>query len=658
MSVNQVTPDPDLGPEPELHEHDHEEGRNHSLNRKSSFTQVTVRRRSSRLTVLPGELEKIAGLDPPPMKRIKKPLFSSMKSDLRKRLPLYFDDWRQGINTKALSSAIFMFFTSIAPAITFGNYLQEKTNKAVGTVEVLLSTFVCGTIFSIFGGQPLIIVGVTGPVAIFTETVYNITDSVGINFAPFLSWIGIWAGIMHMILAANNACDLIRFVTRFSAEIFGVLIAIIYIWNGIEELVDDFSNETIDGALLSFIVGIGTFLLATILTSFRQSCLFNMSIRSLISDYGAAIAILVFTIVPVLPDLNDVQIPKLDVPNSFQTTSGRSWVINIFDIDVYAIFLAILPAFILTVLFFFDHNVSSLLSQKAEFNLQKGTAFNYDFFIVGVMLIVCAIFGIPYTNGLIPQAPLHVRSLASLKEEKIDGHVVEIYENVNENRVSGLLQSCLIGASLGALVVIQQIPRGALSGLFLFMGFASFDNNQFAERIKFFLMDKGRLPPSEYLHVVPPPVIYKFTAMQLAAWAVIFGVTKTDGAIVFPVLILALVPLRRFVLPKYFSHDNLNHLDNENAVLKKRTEIRTTGAESETVSNFTQDFENDELDVCALDLGGRSSVLNLREIQDVMQKKEQLVDSKGNILPIDSDSNEESNDDREVDVKLDDFEVV
>lgn len=34
---------------------------------------------------------------------------------------------------------------------------------------------------------------------------------------------------MHLLLASFNACDLVSLVSRFSCEVFGVLIAVIYL---------------------------------------------------------------------------------------------------------------------------------------------------------------------------------------------------------------------------------------------------------------------------------------------------------------------------------------------------------------------------------------------------------------------------------------------
>ena len=79
-----------------------------------------------------------------------------------------------------------MFFTSISPAITFGAFLAQSTAGKMGLVEVLMSTFLCGSVFAVAAGQPLVIVGVTGPVCIFTITVYTISVEYEIPFLPFM----------------------------------------------------------------------------------------------------------------------------------------------------------------------------------------------------------------------------------------------------------------------------------------------------------------------------------------------------------------------------------------------------------------------------------------------------------------------------------------
>ena len=93
-------------------------------------------------------------------------------------------DWADGFHPKVAASSLFMFFTSIAPAITFAAVLVDATKEngvsQLGPVEVLLSTALTGVIFSCIGGQPLCIVGVTGPVSIFTIACFNVSRALGL----------------------------------------------------------------------------------------------------------------------------------------------------------------------------------------------------------------------------------------------------------------------------------------------------------------------------------------------------------------------------------------------------------------------------------------------------------------------------------------------
>lgn len=44
---------------------------------------------------------------------------------------------------------------------------------------------------------------------------------------------------------------------------------------------------------------------------------------------------------------------------------------------------ALVPAAMIALLFFFDHNVSSQLAQQREFNVKKPPAYHWDFWLLG-----------------------------------------------------------------------------------------------------------------------------------------------------------------------------------------------------------------------------------------------------------------------------------
>jgi MFS superfamily sulfate permease-like transporter len=132
--------------------------------------------------------------------------------------------------------------------------------------------------------------------------------------------------------------------------------------------------------------------------------------------------------------------------------------------EVWMVFMAILPAIMLLILFFFDHNVSSIMAQDPKFNLQKPSAYNLDFAVLGVSVVLCGVFGVPPGNGLIPQAPLHVRALAVVEYEDTPGGKREVYTAVVEKRWSNLLQSVLVLITAFLFPVLKLIPQAVLSG--------------------------------------------------------------------------------------------------------------------------------------------------------------------------------------------------
>lgn len=257
---------------------------------------------------------------------------------------------------------------------------------------------------------------------------------------------------------------------------------------------------------------------------------------------------------------------RLAVPESFSTTTGRSWFVDLTDLPGYAIAVAFLLGMVLTILFFFDHNVSSLLAQTPEMKLRKGSAYHWDFFIVGVCVFVTGILGIPPTNGLIPQAPLHVKALSIRKDFFDDkGTRFEKVVGVHEQRVSNFMQAFLCGLMCFQpfLDILGRIPVSVLSGLFLYMGIESFAGNQFFERIQLICSEeKLRASSHAFFGQVDFHVLKRFTGYQVICCACIFVIAVIGKtAIVFPMLIAVLVPLRLKVFPKIFGVNDLHLLD-------------------------------------------------------------------------------------------------
>jgi len=83
------------------------------------------------------------------------------------------------------------------------------------------------------------------------------------------------------------------------------------------------------------------------------------------------------------------------------------------------IFLAVIPGAIITVLFYFDHEISSIICTIPRYGTKKPGGFAWDIVLLGTTTAVCGILGIPPANGLLPQAPLHSESLLHTSKEEV-----------------------------------------------------------------------------------------------------------------------------------------------------------------------------------------------------------------------------------------------
>lgn len=69
-------------------------------------------------------------------------------NDLRSLRQRYASDWTT-FNQLIMASAVYVFFTNLLPGITFASDLYVLTGKSWGTIEVVLSTGLCGVIFAL-----------------------------------------------------------------------------------------------------------------------------------------------------------------------------------------------------------------------------------------------------------------------------------------------------------------------------------------------------------------------------------------------------------------------------------------------------------------------------------------------------------------------------
>ncbi|KAK7311859.1 hypothetical protein RJT34_10281 [Clitoria ternatea] len=582
--------------------------------------------------------------------------FNGIIQDVKGRAQCYKQDWVSGLScgVSILVPTFYIFFASALPVIAFGEQLSRDTGGSLSTVETLASTAICGIIHSIFGGQPLLILGVAEPTVIMYTYLYSFcksTPELGPQlFLPWAGWVCIWTAFLLVLLAIFNACNIITRFTRIAGELFGMLITVLFLQEAIKGMIGEFSVRKAENlvaeeseiqwqytnGLLAIIFFFGV-LVGALKSRRARTWLYGTGrLRGFIADYGVPMMVVLWTALSYcVPNQVPDSVPRrLYSPLPWEPASLYHWTVvkDMGQVPLVYIFVAILPALMIAGLYFFDHSVASQMAQQKEFNLQKPSSYHYDILVLGVMTLCCGLLGLPPSNGVLPQSPMHTKSLAVLKKRLIRKKVVksakecimqqrtnsQIYGKmqavfmemdtaptvkeletlkeavmmpsnedgmrekfdpekhidaylpvrVNEQRVTNLLQSLLVGIAVLAMSVIRRIPTSVLWGYFAYMAIDSLPGNQFWERILLLFVSPSRRykiyegSHASFVDTVPFKTIVGFTAIQLAYFLFCFGMTWIPiGGILFPIPFFLLVILRERVLPKLFNPGDLNELD-------------------------------------------------------------------------------------------------
>ncbi|KAH9730916.1 Boron transporter 1 [Citrus sinensis] len=533
--------------------------------------------------------------------------FRGIKNDLRGRLMCYKQDWTSGFKAgfRILAPTTYIFFASAIPVISFGEQLERDTEGVLTAVQTLASTALCGIIHSIIGGQPLLILGVAEPTVIMYTFMFNFAkERADLGRNLFIAWSG-WR-LLHY-----------QQIYTCSRRI---------VWSAYCNAVHAASDQGLKSRKArSWRYGTGW-------------------LRSVIADYGVPLMVVVWTGVSYIPS-GDVPkgIPRrLFSPNPWSPGAYENWT-DMLNVPIVYIIGAFIPATMIAVLYYFDHSVASQLAQQKEFNLRKPSSYHYDLLLLGFLTLLCGLIGIPPSNGVIPQSPMHTKSLATLKHQllrnrlvatartsmrknaslgQMYGNMQEAYQQmqtpliyqqsaaqglkelkestiqaasctgnlnapvdetlfdiekeiddllpveVKEQRLSNLLQAIMVGGCVAAMPFLKMIPTSVLWGYFAFMAIESLPGNQFWERILLlFTAPSRRYKVLEEYHAtfvetVPFKTIAMFTIFQTIYLLICFGLTWVPIAgVMFPLMIMLLVPARQYILPKFFKGVHLQDLD-------------------------------------------------------------------------------------------------
>ncbi|XP_060917920.1 electrogenic sodium bicarbonate cotransporter 1-like isoform X3 [Labrus mixtus] len=544
--------------------------------------------------------------------------------DIKRKLPFFASDFYDALHIQSLSAILFIYLGTVTNAITFGGLLGDATENMQGVLESFLGTALTGAVFCLLAGQPLTILSSTGPVLVFERLLFNFSKDNDFDYLEFRLWIGLWSAVFCLLLVATDASFLVQYFTRFTEEGFSALISFIFIYDAFKkmiklghynpinagfdanlitqydcncipgnssdlldlsawtnssdlpvnatwatltkkqclhyggELVGDACGYVPDITLMSFILFFGTYTCSMALKKFKTSRFFPTKVRKLISDFAIILTILLFCGVDAFVGVNT---PKLIVPTEFKPTSPhRGWFVKPFGGNPWWVYLAAaLPALLVTILIFMDQQITAVIVNRKEHKLKKGAGYHLDLFWVAVLMIICSFMGLPWYVAATVISIAHIDSLKMETETSAPGEQPK-FLGVREQRVTGIFVFLLTGLSVFMAPILKFIPMPVLYGVFLYMGVASLNGVQFMDRLQLLLMPAKHQPDLIYLRHVPQRRIHLFTFIQGLCLALLWILKSTVAAIIFPVMILALVAVRK-AMDYVFSQHDLSYLD-------------------------------------------------------------------------------------------------
>uniref|UniRef100_A0A2K6BDK9 Anion exchange protein n=1 Tax=Macaca nemestrina TaxID=9545 RepID=A0A2K6BDK9_MACNE len=555
------------------------------------------------------EQEPHGGHSGPELQRTGR-LFGGLVLDIKRKAPWYWSDYRDALSLQCLASFLFLYCACMSPVITFGGLLGEATEGRISAIESLFGASMTGIAYSLFAGQALTILGSTGPVLVFEKILFKFCKDYALSYLSLRACIGLWTAFLCIVLVATDASSLVCYITRFTEEAFASLICIIFIYEAIEKLIhlaetypihmhsqldhlslyycrctlpENPNNHTLqywkdhnivtaevhwanltvsecqemhgefmgsacghhgpytpDVLFWSCILFFTTFILSSTLKTFKTSRYFPTRVRSMVSDF--AVFLTIFTMV-IIDFLIGVPSPKLQVPSVFK--DDRGWIINPIGPNPCL--------FLLHYSLIFMDQQNQQLNIKAPRLKRESCGYHLDLDGGHQCLVLCSINGLPWFVA----ATLKLESECSAPGEQPK------FLGMENKRVTGLMIFVLMTA------ILKFIPMPVLYGVFLYMGVSSLQGIQFFDRLKLFGMPAKHQPDFIYLRHVPLRKVHLFTLIQLTCLVLLWVIKASPAAIVFPMMVLALVFVRK-VMDLCFSKRELSWLDDLMPESKKK----------------------------------------------------------------------------------------
>lgn len=552
-------------------------------------------------------------------------IFGGLVADIKRKLPFYLSDFKDGIHIQCFASFFFVYFACLTPIITFGGLLGSALDNNMAAMESLLSGAICGITYHLFAGQPLTIIGSTGPVLVFETIVYRFCFEQGWNYLAFRLWIGLWIGIILLIMVAFDLSALVRYITRFTEESFAALIALIFIVEAFKKLFHILDHQGVNldpdipldynctcypptpdpnitvttiSPLLNMTeldysiahdaktceklggvpIGTGCETPHYVPDVFFFSCLVFIGTFTLsyslkmfrntrffpnkLRSLISDFAVMIAICLMVMVDaLVGLDTPKLMVPHEFEPTRKDRGWL----VNPFDNPLYCLPAAIapalLGTILIFMDQQITAVIVNRKENKLKKGSGYHLDLFIIALQII--ICSILGIPWFVAATVLSINHVRSLGVESECAAPGERpkFLGVREQRVTGVVTFLMIGLSVLMGKLLGHIPMPVLFGVFLFMGVSSLKGVQLMQRITIMFMPSKYQPDYAFLRHVPLRRVHLFTAIQTACLVILWVIKTIKSISIIFPLMVLAMCFVRKSLDWLFTHHELKWLD-------------------------------------------------------------------------------------------------
>uniref|UniRef100_A0A663EWK3 Anion exchange protein n=1 Tax=Aquila chrysaetos chrysaetos TaxID=223781 RepID=A0A663EWK3_AQUCH len=516
-------------------------------------------------------------------------LFGGLILDIQRKAPFFLSDFKDALSLQCLASILFLYCACMSPVITFGGLLGEATQGRISAIESLFGASLTGIAYSLFAGQPLTILGSTGPVLVFEKILFKFCRDYGLSYLSLRTSIGLWTAFLCIVLVATDASSLVCYITRFTEEAFAALICIIFIYEALEKLFHlgevyafNMHNDLDKLTLYSCVCSEPEKPSNETLHLWRSM---NKSVENIVWS-------------------NLTVSECLEFHGVFRGSACGRHGPYIPDVLFWSV-----------ILFFTTFFLSSFLKQfktKRYFPTKvRSTISDFAVFLtIVIMVLIDYLVGVPSPKLHVPEKfeptrkdrgwfidPLGSNPWWTLLIAAVPALLCTILIFMDQQITAVIINRKEHKLKKGCgyhLDLLMFIPMPVLYGVFLYMGVSSLKGIQFFDRIKLFGMPAKHQPDLIYLRYVPLWKVHIFTVVQLTCLVLLWVIKASAAAVVFPMMVLALVFIRK-LMDLCFTKRELSWLDDLMPESKKKKEDDKKKKEKAEAERMLQTGDNESV---------------------------------------------------------------